>query len=439
MASEGVSEPRGYKPFLPMVMSYVASGGSLVLSSAAQLLTFAILARFLGVDEFSVFVAVTAVASIAVHLCGLGAMECLVRRVARDRAIYPEMLGHNILLTAASGLALVLAGVVLLPFFFVLSPDTLTNVAAIALMLVTNIVLVRIIVLVEQIFIAHSDFANANKVVVGFAVARTIAAALACLVFNVSTVASWAVWQFVCHVLVALACVRSISGLAKPRYSIVREELPQGLYFSIPFILRALRQNADLLVLSLVATAEIVSSYSVARRMLESSFLSVEALNRLIYPGSARITAAGLHHALQRVLRVLAAATGIGLAAALAVFLLAPVLPYLFGHDYVSLVAFVKDLCWVVVPLAIWSVAVEALGASGYHAERAAVMGLGSVVGAGLAAWASWYAPPVGTFVSFYVIEIAMVAAAWGVFLRLVKRDRARAALAFQPGVAHGG
>lgn len=434
MVSEGVTEQRGDRPFLPMVMSYLASGGSLVLGSAAQLLTFAILARWLGVHEFSVFVAITAVANIAVHLCGLGGMECLVRRVARDRAIYPQMLGHNVILTVASGAALVLLGAVVLPFFFTLSPDRVTNVAVITLMLVTNILLVRVIVLTEQIFIAHTDFASANKVVVGFAAARTVAAALACIAFGVTSVASWAVWQFLCHVLVALLCMRAIRGLGAPRYRIVREELPQGLYFSIPFILRALRQNADLLVLSLVTTAEVVASYSVARRMLESSYLSVEALNRLIYPGSARATAAGLHHALHRVRRVLAAAIVISLAAAVTVFVLAPVLPYLFGKDYLSLVGFVRSLCWVVVPLAMWSVAVEALGASGAHAARATVMGLGSIAGAGLAAWASWYAPPMGTFLSFYAIEIAMVVASWSVFLHLVRRDRRQAALTLGAG-----
>ncbi|MCA1442475.1 lipopolysaccharide biosynthesis protein [Ensifer sp. IC4062] len=427
MASECATEPGRYKAFLPMLVSYIASGGSLVIGSAAQLLTFAILARWLGVDEFSVFVAVTAVANIAVHLCGLGAMECLVRRVARDRAIYSQMLGHNIILTSASGMALVLIGAAVLPFFLTLSADPLTNFAVITLMLVTNVVLVRIIVLVEQIFLAHSDFASANVVVVGFAVARTLAAALACVAFGVATVVSWAVWQFMCHVLVALACIWAIRRLGGPRYCIVREELPQGLYFSIPFILRAVRQNADLLVLSLVATAEIVSSYSVARRMLESSYLSVEALHRLIYPGSARISAAGLHHALERVRKVLVASTAISVAAAVVVFMFAPILPYLFGQDYISLVAFVRKLCWVIVPLAIWSVAVEALGASGYHASRATVMGIGSVAGAALAAWASWYAPPVGTFVSFYVIEIAMVAATWSVFLHFVRRDREQA------------
>ncbi|MEP9373410.1 lipopolysaccharide biosynthesis protein [Mesorhizobium sp. KR1-2] len=437
MTGEGVKE-RAHRPFLSMIMSYAASGGSLVIASAAQLLTFAILARWLGVHEFSAFIAITAVANIAVHLCGLGAMECLVRRVARDRTMYPRMLGHNILLTAASGVVLLLLGAAVLPFFFTLSSDPATNVAVITLMLATNIIFVRIIVLTEQIFLAHSNFASANKVVVGFAVARTIAAALACIAFGVATVASWAVWQFVCHVLVAIGCWRTLKGLGRPSYGIVREELPLGLYFSVPFILGAARQNADLLVLNLVASAEVMSSYSVARRMLESSYLSVEALNRLIYPGSAKATVAGLHHAFERVCKVLFAATSISIAAAVAVFVLAPVLPYLFGKDYVSLVSFARILCWVVVPIAIWSVAMEALGASGHHPVRASVMGLGSVFGAALTAWATWYAPPNGTFISFYVIEIAMVIVSWSVFLRFVKRDRERAGnVPFPTRMAH--
>ena len=416
------SRPRS---LLPMILSYAASGGSLVISSAAQLATFAILARWLGVHEFSLFVAITAIANIAVHMCGLGAMECLVRRVARDRAIYPAMLGHNIVLTSASGAVLVAAGAVILPFFFTLSPDPAANAAIIALMLVTNVVLVRVIVLSEQIFIAHSDFASANAVVIGFALTRTAAVALACFGFGVASVAAWAVWQFVAHVVVALACLAFIRRLGRPVFGIVREELPQGLYFSIPFILHAVRQNADLLVLSLVASAEIVSSYSLARRMLESSYLAVEALNRLLYPGLSRAAANGLHNAVGRVRSVLVAASAIGAATAVAMYALAPVLPYIFGHDYVSLVPFMRILCWLAVPLGIRSVALEALGAAGYQAQRATVMGVGSLAGAMLSAWATWYSPPLGTFVSFYIIEFMMVIASWAMFARLVRRDRA--------------
>lgn len=417
----------GFKTFLPMMFSYAASGGSLIIGSAAQLATFAILARWLGVDEFSLFVTITAIANIAVHLCGVGAMECLVRRVARDQSMYPVMLGHNILLTAGSGAVLVIASSAILPFFFTLSPDPFINVGAIALMLITNIVFVRIIVLCEQIFIAHTDFASANKVVVGFAIARTAAAALACIGFGVGTVAVWAVWQFAAHVLVAIACFFAIKPLGRPVFRIVREEVPQGLYFSIPFILRAVRQNADLLVLSLVASAELLASYSVARRMMESSYLSVEALNRLIYPGSARAAEHGLHHAMQRIRKVLLAATGISILAATSLFILSPLLPFIFGHDYVSLVSFTRILCWAVIPMSIWAIAMDGLGAAGRQAQRALVMGIGSLAGALLTGWAAWYSPPVAIFIATYIIEIAMAIVSWAVFMRIVRHDRTRA------------
>lgn len=414
-----------YRVSLPLVASYAASGASLVVSSAAQLLTFAILARFLGVHEFGLFVAITAVSNIAVHLCGLGATECLVRRVARDHAMYPALLGHNIILISATGFLLLLAGAAILPFFFQVADDPRINLILITTMLVTNVILVRVILFTEQVFIAFSDFGSANKIVMGFALIRMAAAVLACVVFDVSTLQGWIFWQFGAHLAFLAVCFIALRALGRPHYRIVKDELPLGLYFSIPFILKAARQNADLLVLSLVTNAEIVSSYSVARRIIESSYLSVDALNRILYPGTARASIGGLHNAAARVRKIFITALGISVAAAVAVFVLAPVLPYLFGHEYTSLVMFVRYLCWVLIPVACWATALEALGAAGHQGARGAVLGGGSLIGAAIAAWATWYAPPAGTLISYYVIEITMAVAAWLVYLRVLNRSRA--------------
>jgi O-antigen/teichoic acid export membrane protein len=414
------------RDLIPMAVSYAASGGSLIISSIAQLATFAILARYLGVHEFSLFVAVTAVSFIAVHLCGLGGTECLVRRVARDRDMYPVMLGHNLILIAVTGFLLVLLGSIILPFFLNGAAEEPISEIEIILMLVTNIVLLRLILLTEQVFIAFSNFRHANLIVMGFALMRTAAAVLACLVFGVSTLSGWILWQFAAHAVMLALCIWALWNVGRPQFRLVREELRLGLFFSIPFILKAARQNADLLVLSLVTGAEIVSSYSVARRIVESSYLSVDALNRIVYPGTARISEDGLHNAVKRVARILGAAVAISVAAAVTVYILAPVLPYLFGEQYTSLVSFVRILCWVVIPVAFYAIALEALGAAGHQGPRAAVLGTGSLLGAGLAAWATWYAPPTGTFISYYVIEILLAFAAWAVYFRHVEKDRSR-------------
>ncbi|MBX8785687.1 lipopolysaccharide biosynthesis protein, partial [Ochrobactrum sp. GRS2] len=75
------------------------------------------------------------------------------------------------------------------------SPDPVTNAISLFLYLVTNIVLLRMILLAEAVYIGHSNFKAANLSVVGFALARTLAAVLACIVFGVSTINGWAWWQ----------------------------------------------------------------------------------------------------------------------------------------------------------------------------------------------------------------------------------------------------
>jgi O-antigen/teichoic acid export membrane protein len=399
----------------PMMLSYAASSGSLLIANAAQLVTFAILARSFGAIEFGVFVSVTAVTSIAVHLCGLGASECLVRRVARDHFMYPVMLGHNLILTATSGIVLVILGIAILPFWMKLSPDPVENVVAILLILITNIILVRVILLTEQIFIGHSQFPAANRSVVGFAFARTAAAALACLVFGVTSLVDWAVWQFVTHVLVLIFYMWSLRKLGRPQYRIVREEIRLGILFATPFIFRAIRQNVDLLMLGLMANPEVVGSYGVVRRIVDSSYLSIDAMNRLVYPGLARLSADGIHNAIGRTKKILLAALGIGFGSALIIYVAAPFLPILFGHEYVSLVSFCRILSGTVIFLAVWSVAIDALGAAGYHGPRAMI------------AWATWIAPPQGTFISIYLIEIGIMIAAWLVLLRLARNSRTAA------------
>lgn len=412
------------RKLLPLGLSYLASGGSLMVSSAAQLLTFAILARALGVEEFSLFIAVTAVTAVAIQICGLGAQEALVRRVARERHLYPVFLGHNLLLSGISGALLMLLGLLILPVLLPLSPEPAINLGLFALLLGANIVLARIVLLAEQIFIAHSNFAAANRNVVLFALGRLAAAVLACLVFGADTLAEWIIWSFGAHVVIALFSVRSVLPLGLPHFAVRWEEVKNGLLFSTPFILRALRQNVDLLLLTALTSAEIVASYALARRIIDSGFLSVEALNRLLYPGSAAATRSGLHLAMPRFGKMLGAVIVIALCAAIVIIAAAPLLPVLFGAEYVSLRGFAQVLAPTIVLMAIWVTAQEALGSSGHHVHRAALFNGTVILGGALVALATWAYGVNGTFIATYATEFATGLASWFVLLRLADRDR---------------
>jgi O-antigen/teichoic acid export membrane protein len=353
------------------------------------------------------------------QLCGLGAQEALVRRVAQDRTLFPVMFGHNIIMSGATGTILVLAGLAGLPRFFTLSPDPLLNLGAIALFLVANIVLARTILFVEQVFIAHSMFAPANRNVVLYAAGRLLAASLGCLVFGVDSLAEWAVWNFGAHVLIAAISVASIRHLGRPKFAIKRDELRNGMLFCTPYVLLSLRQNVDLMLLTIFTSAEIVASYGVARRMIDSGLLSVEALNRLLYPGSAAITSKGLRHGMARFRKVFFASLGISLLTAMVLFVAAPLLPLLFGQEYSSLPLFVRILAFSVVLTAACSTALEALGSSGHQLQRAMVLNSATILGGVAVALATWQFGITGTFIASYGVEASMAAFAWIVLVRL--------------------
>ncbi|NTJ41908.1 lipopolysaccharide biosynthesis protein [Agrobacterium larrymoorei] len=406
-----------------MLLSYSASSASLLIANAAQLITFAILARSFGAEEFGRYVSFIAITSIAVHLCGLGASECMVRRVPQDPACFPSIFGHNLILTFASGAVLVALGTLILPEFLSFGQTQGENVSTTFQLLLTNVVLVRLIMLGESIFLAHSRYGAANASVVGFAFIRTIAAVSACIVFQVSTVESWATWQLGAHLSTLALYSFFAFRIGRPQYNVDRDEIRLGLLFATPFIFRAVRQNVDLLVLGFVAGAETVGSYGVARRITDSSYMAIDALNRLVYPRLAVASMSGIHNAFRLTIRLLGVAVGLGLVAAIVIFASASFMPLIFGPEYVSLPHFLQIMAWLIVLIAIWSIAVDLLGAAGRHSSRAWVLNLSNGIGAILIGIAAWVWPPYGIFIAAYAIELSIVIAAWLVVKAHVARS----------------
>jgi O-antigen/teichoic acid export membrane protein len=284
-----------------------------------------------------------------------------------------------------------------------------------------------LILLVETIFLALGRFHDANRAVVGFALARMATAALACLAFRASTLAEWAFWQCAGNLLYAALGAAWIRPLGRPRFAILRGELKPGILFSSQFVMRAVRANVDLLVIGLFAPLATVGSYGVARRIVDSGYLAIDALNRLLYPRLARASHDGLHRVLPMARRALVAALGLGAFTGLALFLLAPALPALFGWQYGELSFFVRCLSGTVVLVGAWAAAIDLLGASGRQDVRAWILNGANLLGSILIAVATWLAAPIGTFVALYLIDGAIVAVAWLVLLRLARRSRLNA------------
>lgn len=416
-----------FRTAVPKLMVYAGSSASLLAASLLQLVAFAILARSLGVETFGALVAINAVSTIAVQFCGLGANEPLVRRVAQNQAAYPKFLGHVIILSVLSGAAVVLVLLGVFPRFL---PENLTAGEAIwisFLFAFTNILLLRGIMMAEQIFIAHEDFNRANLAVFSIGVMRALSAAIACFGFGVTTLQDWAYWHVGGHVLLLVLTTLSVSRLGRPVFEIQVDEIRRGLLFAWAQLSLALRQNVDLLVLGLIAPPALVGSFGVAKRIADTSYLGVNALNRLVYPRLAVAMTDGMKDGIGLSKRVLGAAVAISIVTAIAVYIVAPVLPLLFGAEYADMVPFLRALCFIVVPFAIVTVGAEILGAAGHAGVRALMFNM-TLIGSVFIGLMTYLFSVEGTIAALYAVELALAIGFWfAVRYVMNKEDRERA------------
>lgn len=398
---------------LPLAMTYLGSSASLVASSIMQLITMAILARTLGVAQFGHFLTMTALATIAVHICGLGASEPLVRRVARDPSLYPRALGHNLILIGATGIALSLALVAVLPFWVRVADDTAGNIWGIAIFVVANVVVLRIILLAEQAYIAHMQFTRANIINMSLAVTRLVSALVACYLVGISSLAQWIEWQAAGLVALAVVVVVfALRPLGAPRWGLMREEIGQGVFFSTAWAVRTLKQTGDILVLGLVASPSVVGAFGLSRRIVETSGLTLDALFRIMYPRLSRAMEPGIGSGLWLARRLLVASAAIAVVTAVALYIVAPLGPLMFGTQFTGMVGYLHAMCWLLIPAAFTGTGSEVLGASGQHGVRASIY-FSTVAGVGLIAIMTYFFATPGTVLALYVVEVALSLAFW--------------------------
>lgn len=409
---------------LPLATLYITSSAWLVMGTAAQLVSFVVLARVLGVEQFGQLMAITAATHLGTHLCGLGAGEGMVRRTARRLEDYAAMAGHNIILMAASGIVLCVTITAGVHFYLPATDDSILSVGVIAAFVVANVVLFRWILFTEQVFIAHWKIGRANTVNVGFAFAKAATTLIACFVFDVDTVSEWALWYLGVHALGAALCALALIPFGRPKWVILRDELRLGIHFSTPWFFLTLRNNIDLLALSIVASPAVVGAYSVVKRVVETSKITSSSLNRLLYPRLARAGKEGCHAALAMILNYMLPIVAVAAASAAALFAMAPFLPLLVGDQFDAAVLGIQILGWSLIVTAIKDAAFDTLGAADEHRVRAMAYNGGSIAAVFIIAFFTYHFAVEGAFFAIYLTKAMIGVLLWAVLVSVSRRRR---------------
>ena len=404
--------------------TYVGSAGSMIGGLTAQLFAFVVLARHLGPSQFGVLMTITAVTGFTLTLCGLGGGDTMVRRLARQRSLYPALLGHNLMLIGLSGTVLTVAVTAILAWAEKVSPAASANVFDFALFTFSSVVLYRWIVLAEQVFLGLGQFTRANLVNGGFAAARAATAVVACFGFGVSDLATWIYWHSAVHAVGSLACVVALAKQPRPEWRFVPGEIGLGIHACTPTVFDTLRQNIDRLVLSAIAPAEVVGIYGAATRFVQTSVVTIIAMGRVLYPLLSARGGDGLAAVVRLIARFLPMLLGIAAATTVAMYLCAGLLGLLFGEAYRDIVPYVRIMVWLLPLVAITNAAYDALGAADRHAVRAHIFNANAILATGLVALLTWRGGVYGAFAAMFVSQTLIAISLWLAVGVMVRKGR---------------
>ena len=400
------------------ITRYVWSTLSMTGGLIGHTVGLVLLAKALGPAQFGIFTIITTASNFGLVWCGLGSGEAMRRLIARDRAAYPRAAGHALTLLAATGVLASLAVVA------VMTRYVPVNAVSIGLLVVSNILLFAWSGFSEQILLAHGNVTGANIINMGSGFARAGMVAVACLGFGVADIQTYAYWHFGYYAVLSLYCVGAVARYGRPQLCLLRDELLRGATISFAGLFIMLRQNADVLALSAVASPTVVGIYAVARRIVGTASVVSASLDRLVYSSFARAGRNGPAATLALARHYMVYATALCLAASLALYVMAPLVPMIFSRSYADSVPLVRLLSWTILLTSLQFLASDALNACDRHEARLAAEVTGGLIGVAALAALTYAFGLDGIVASIYVAGLTVAATLWGTLVILARRSQ---------------
>jgi len=307
--------------------------GGYGLQILVQAAYFILVARTLGARQYGAFVAVTALVSIAAPFSGFGAANLLVKNVARDRSLMADYWGNGLLMICASGFGFLLAifatAKLLLP-----GSVALTSVLMVG---ISDLILVKVADLAAVGFQAIEKMSRSAQLQVLTSVFRLAGIVLLKLFVQHPTAKAWAFVYLVATATTAvIALVTTSRRIGSPRFALhrIRPEFIEGLYFSTSLSAQTIYNDIDKTMLARMVSLDAAGIYAAAYRIIDVAFTPVRSLLNAAYPRFFRHGANGIEVSLSFSLRLIRPAAIYSLAAALAMFLGAGLLPRILGPQF---------------------------------------------------------------------------------------------------------
>jgi O-antigen/teichoic acid export membrane protein len=377
--------------------------------------SFILIARSLGADGYGAFVGAVALVAIVAPFSTMGFGNLLIKNVSRDKKVFPECWGNSLLMTAASGVILLVVVTALARFLLPVSIPT----SLVLLVALSDLLAARFTDVAALAFQALEQMRWTAKINVLLSLVRLAGAALAIALWRHPTASQWS--AFYCGssgiaAVLAFAIVTVRLGWPRIAWRRILPELAEGFHFSAGSSAQTIYNDIDKAMLSRFSDLGSTGIYAAAYRLIDVAFAPVRSLLFAASPGCFRAGGAGVNSSVDYMRRLLPKAGAYSALICVTLILGAPIVPKILGPEYARTVDAIRWLAILPALRTIQLCFADALSGAGYQGLRmiiqAVVAGFNVSINLWLIPAYSWRGAVYSSLASDFLLLVAVVFAA---------------------------
>jgi O-antigen/teichoic acid export membrane protein len=395
------------------------------LSFVIQALYFIFLARLLNPTQYGVLAGAVALITVVSQYSTMGAGLLLLRYVSQDPQRFSEYWGNVLMSIAVYGSLIVLA----LHFagHWLVGPESASLLALIA---VSDCLCGQLTTCAAQVFQAFEHMrptATLNMLVSLF---RLILVCAMLLMMHHAVARQWAVAMLVvstCAACAAFALVTRRFGWPRFHPELLWKRGAEGFIFAISGSTTSAYNDFDKVMLGHYGMTVANGIYSMAYRVINIATIPIQSIEAAAFPRFFREGAKGAAAVESLAVKILKRTVMLGLAAAVGIFLLAPLVPVLIGKGFKPSVSALRWLCLIPLFRSFHLSAGDAIAGVGQQKFRLAGQAIAAACNIALNAYLiprySWW----GAAVASLLTDGSLAVLNWTVLFWLRRREQVAA------------
>jgi O-antigen/teichoic acid export membrane protein len=347
-----------------------------------QAVYFILIARSLGPDAYGAFVAAVAMASVLGPFSGMGTPNLFIKNVRSGKREASLCWGNGLLLTVLSGTAFSALMVLFAALFHLKN-----SLFVVAIVCASDLVMMKITELAGFGFAASNRMAQNSIQSVVLSLLRLLGIVLLMSFTRNVTLSRWvAVYLATSAAGMGYALWKGTQLWGTPRFDlgILREDVSEGIYFSIGASATTIYNDIDKIMLSKLSDLESTGVYGAAYRLIDVSMTPVRSLISAAYPQFFTRGVQGVRATYRYAMQLIGKATIYGAFISAALWLCAPVLPFFLGPKYQAVVPALRWLALIPFLRCIHTFLADSLSGAGLQRVRTGLQVAVALINIGL-------------------------------------------------------